>query len=51
MDLDNIKDYLQKIEEAKEIMNKLSSLDELQDKDFPGFFTVRKFVRLIDSTL
>lgn len=32
-------------------MNQLQSLSGLQDKNFPVFFTVRKFVRLIDSTL
>lgn len=35
----------------EENMKKFNSLHDLKEQDYPGFFTVRSFITLIDGTL
>ena len=32
-------------------MEKFQSLDDLEESDYPGFFTVKSFIMMIDGTL
>ena len=38
-------------EELEEKMKKFKSLEDLDESDYPGFFTVKSFIMMIDGTL
>lgn len=39
------------LEELENKVNKFSSLNDLEETDFPGFFTVRALIMMLDGTL
>lgn len=39
------------LEELENRINKFASLNDLEESDFPGFFTVRALIMMLDGTL
>ena len=49
--MDTLKDYIKEVEDFQEEMNLIFKFGELNQKQFPYFFTSRKLVKLIDAHL
>lgn len=38
-------------QQFEEKLNKFKSLEDLEEQDYPGFFTVKSFIMMIDASL